>query len=249
MQPSVFDHPIVGGRYFFPRPDAPARTRIVAVDGAELACAEHRVHPDGPVLVHFHGNGETVADYVPDIAALFADVGINTFFAEYRGYGRSTGKPALAAMLGDVEPILTATGAPPGRTFVYGRSLGSIYAIEAARRRPTLGGLVIESGIADVLERVLLRASPEELGTTRARMEAEAAASFDHQAKLRGYPGPVLVLHGARDVTVPPSHAERNASWAARSELVLLPGCSHNTILQFKLREIVTRVQRLVFAA
>ena len=243
---TIFDHRLITERYFFPRPDALDDAVEIEVDGATLKCASHRPHGgDAPLLVHFHGNGEVAGDYVPDVAELFAKAGLDTFFVEYRGYGRSSGVPGLARMLGDVGRVLGALDVPRERTFVYGRSIGSIYAIEAAHREPGLGGLILESGIADPLERVLLRVSPEELGVTREALEAEAKACFDHEGKLGAFPGPVLVLHAANDGMVDRTHAERNARWARRSELVLFPRGDHNSILAYNLPAIVERVRRL----
>lgn len=245
MMSSALDHPLVSERYFFPRPDAPAELVRVPVDGATLACAAHRPHGgDAPLLLHFHGNGEVVADYVPDVAETFAAAGIDTFFAEYRGYGRSTGAPALVRMLDDVERVIDAVGVPDERIYVYGRSIGSIYAIHAVHRRPRLAGLILESGIADPLARVLLRVHPDELGLSEADLRREAARHLDHESKLRAYPGRVLVLHASGDTMIDPAHAKRNASWSARSELVLFPRGDHNSILAYNLPAIVEAVAR-----
>jgi pimeloyl-ACP methyl ester carboxylesterase len=246
---SAFDHPLVSERYFFPRPDAPRTVRSIDAGDAVLACAEHRAGRDRPLLVHFHGNGETVADYVPEMAEAFAAAGIDTFFVEYRGYGASTGAPALVAMLDDVSAVIDALDVRRERTFVYGRSIGSIYAIEAARRYPTLAGLILESGLASPLERVLLRIRPHEIGVTREELEEEAARHLDHRAKLERYPGPVLVMHATHDAMVDKSHAESNARWARRSELVLFPQGDHNSILAMNGPAIVGAVKRFVDGA
>lgn len=242
---SILDHRLITERYFFPRRDAPRDPFRIDVDGATLACAAHRPHGDpAPLLLHFHGNGEVVADYVPDVAEAYATAGLDTFFAEYRGYGASTGTPALVRMLGDVERVIDALGVPDERIFVYGRSIGSIYAIEAVHRRPRLGGLILESGIATPLSRIAIRVRPDELGVTEEELREDAARHLDHEAKLRGYPGRVLVLHAASDFMVDVSHAKQNASWAARSELVIFPRGDHNSILAYNLPEIVQRVAR-----
>ena len=244
---SVLDHPILTARYFFPRPDAPAAITWVDVLGARLACASHRPH-GGPLLLHFHGNGETVADYVAALAEAYAARGVDTFFAEYRGYGASTGIPRLGAMLADVEAILEALAVPHERVIAYGRSIGSIYAIEAARRQPRLGGLVIESGIADPLERILVRARPEELGVSEAALRAAVEAELDHEATLRAFEGPVLVLHAQHDRAVDPSHAERNAAWARRSTLRVFETGDHSSILALHMDVIVDEVARFAHA-
>jgi len=229
---SPFDHPIVSARYFFPRPGAPEDWVEVAVDGAVLACSYRVVDPARPTMLHFHGNGEIVADYVPALRGWFEALGVNVFFAEYRGYGGSTGTPKLAAMLDDVSAIAEATGVAPERLVVFARSVGSIYGIELASRLP-VAGLVLESGIADVLQRVSLRASAGELGVDPATLIAEAKRLFDHQAKLQAYKGRLLVMHAKHDDLVGVEHAEQNHAWSGSEDktLVVLPRGDHNSIM------------------
>ncbi len=229
----ILDHPIISQRYFFPRSSPLQDATPVDCGEATLACYRLDRHVDAPTVVHFHGNGEIVADYLPDFAEALLDLGVNVFFAEYRGYGGSTGEPALAAMLADIVPIHQAIGLPPERLIPFGRSVGSIYAIEYVQRYPRCAGLILESGIADPLQRVLLRVTPEELGTTAEALASAAAESLDHQAKLGGYHGPVLVMHTAHDGLVDVSHAARNASWTAgdRTRLLVFPDGDHNSIM------------------
>lgn len=242
---AILDSPIVSERYFFPRRDAVADPVFVDVEAARLACAAHRPHPDAPTVLHFHGNGEVVADWAPDLGSALAERGLNTFLAEYRGYGASTGRPSLVAMLGDVEAIFDAAGGEADRTILYGRSVGSIYAIHLAHLLASQGrapaGLVIESGIADPLSRVLLRVDPTELGVSLEELEEEGRAYLDHEQKLRGYGGPTLVLHAAGDDLVDPSHARRNAEWSG-GELVLFDRGDHNTIHGYNGEAIVQKV-------
>lgn len=205
---------------------------MVDVGPARLAC--HAADHGGDVtVIHFHGNGEVVADYVPGFAEHLADLGVDAFFAEYRGYGGSTGTPRLGAMLDDVAAIRAAVDRGDDNIVVFGRSIGSIYAIELASRFPDIAGLVLESGIADVHERILLRATPEELGTTAEAMREDFERLFDHEAKLGRYPGPTLVLHAEHDHLVDRTHAERNAAWAGDdAELVLFDRGDHNSIFR-----------------
>jgi len=129
---SILDHQAISGCYLFPQPRHVANPFMVKVGGAELACYSQVIDPDGFTLVHFHGNGEAVADYVPHISDVFADFGLNSLFVEYREYGGSTGKAQLVAMLGDGEAAINATGLSPEKVIVFGRSIGSLYAIELA---------------------------------------------------------------------------------------------------------------------
>ena len=107
-QPStILDHPLVSSRYFFPRYEAlPQPYWVDAADGSRLACSYHVVNPAAKTVIYFHGNGEVVADYLPSFPDWLGQVGYNVFLAEYRGYGMSTGQPALAGMLDDVSAII-----------------------------------------------------------------------------------------------------------------------------------------------
>jgi pimeloyl-ACP methyl ester carboxylesterase len=246
---AILDHPLITERYFFPRPArVPDVVTVPAADGSELACARFPGPEDGPMVVHFHGNGEVVTDHLP-MARVFAAMGCGLFLAEYRGYGGSTGRPQLAAMLEDVEAVLDAAGSPPERTVVFGRSIGSIYALECVRRRPELAGLILESGIADVHERIRLRVAPAELGCTEEELLAQCGQLFDHRAKIGSYPGHVLVLHARGDHLVDVSHGERNHAWAegaASAELAVLPHGDHNSVLMLNQEEYWAAVGRLV---
>ena len=140
---------------------------MVQVEGAELACYRKIVDPANFTMVHFHGNGEAVADYVPWMADLLSTLGLNSLFVEYRQYGGSTGKAQLVAMLGDGEAVVAAAGMVPERVIAFGRSIGSLYAIELVHRQPTIAGLVLESGIADPSERFLAYADLSGTGIHR----------------------------------------------------------------------------------
>ena len=230
MSPSPLDHPTLSQRYFFPRRDAPPSIFWIDCKDARLACAYVAPHTGALTLVHFHGNGEVVADSLPDFAADLTALGVNALFAEYRGYGASSGEPGMGRILDDVPEIVKAIKVPPKRLVAFGRSLGSLYAVELVHRFPETAGLIIESGIADPLERILLRVRPEELGTTATELADEVGARLDPKAKLNAYTGPVLVLHAKHDSMVNSSHAVRNASCAKRATLRLLPEGDHNNI-------------------
>jgi pimeloyl-ACP methyl ester carboxylesterase len=248
MTESILDHPAISGRYLFPQPRGIDDPFVVQVDAAELACYRRIANPDNFTLIHFHGNGEAVADYVPWMGDELASMGLNSLFVEYRQYGRSTGKAQLAAMLGDGEAAMTAAGIAPERAIAFGRSIGSLYAIELVHRQPTVAGLVLESGIADPSARFLAYADLSATAITEADVIAESRRWFDHQQKLSSFHNPLLVLHTERDGLVDISHAERNYEWTAGSQkrLVRFPVGNHNTILGYNREEYIQSLRDFV---
>ncbi|MHB8900630.1 MAG: alpha/beta hydrolase, partial [Thermoguttaceae bacterium] len=229
---SILDHPAISGRYLFPQPRYVDDPFMVEVAGARLACYRRIIDPDKLTMLHFHGNGEAVADYVPDMADIFADLGLNSLFVEYREYGASTGQARLVAMLGDGEAAIKAAGITPERTIAFGRSIGSLYAIELVHRQPAIAGLILESGIADASERFLTYADLTAAGVSEGNVVAEVKRHFNHKEKLSKYKNSLLILHTENDGLIDISHAERNYKWAgsAQKRLVRFPSGNHNTI-------------------
>lgn len=84
---SLLDHPLISDRYFFPRPGRCPEPFWVDCGDARLACCYLQVEPAAGTLVHFHGNGEIVDDYLEDFVDLVAQMGWNCLLVEYRGYG------------------------------------------------------------------------------------------------------------------------------------------------------------------
>ena len=206
---TILDHPIVSSRYFFPRRESiPEPYWVEATDGSRLACYYQAVHPDAKTVVYFHGNGEVVADYLPSFPEWITRAGCNVLLAEYRGYGMSSGTPALVGMLDDVVPIIQSLNIPDHRVVLFGRSIGSLYALHGVSQRPQLGGLIIESGVADLTERFFQRVAPEELGVSESAVIDELRKYFDYTQKLGSFQGQTLILHARHDELLPARHAE-----------------------------------------
>ena len=230
---TVLDHPIVSSRYFFPRREfLPDPYWIEAADGSKLACHYQSVSPDAKTVIYFHGNGEVVADYLPSFPAWLAQAaGCNVLLAEYRGYGMSNGTPALAGMLDDVVPIIESLKIPDHKVILFGRSIGSLYALHGVSQRPQLGGLIIESGVADLTERFFMRVAPEELGVSESAVIDELRTYFDYRQKLARFRGQTLILHARHDELLPSRHAEMLYAAAPEpKQLTIFDRGGHNDI-------------------
>ncbi len=131
---SILDSPTISGRAFFPRNYDLDEVKLLELSGTTLAYHHTVVDPISLTLLHFHGNGETIADYLNGQFHQFYKLGINIVFMEYRGYGQSFGVPELVAMLDDGEEFVKGLGLSFDRVVAFGRSMGSLYSIELAAR-------------------------------------------------------------------------------------------------------------------
>jgi pimeloyl-ACP methyl ester carboxylesterase len=246
---SILDHPLISGRYFFPRRE-PLRDAFMVESGdLQLACYRHDPHPGAKTVVYFHGNGEVVAECVELLANPFETLGLNSFFAEYRGYGFSTGLPTLGGMLEDVPRMIQALGVPEEELILFGRSVGSIYAIHALTHFPNVAGLIIESGIADPLERLLLRVRPEEMEVTLEELEAEVQKKLNHRRILENFTRPAMFLHSRYDGLVEVDNAARLHAWAGgRKSLTVFDRGDHNSILFVNFTAYMNELDEFVHA-
>jgi pimeloyl-ACP methyl ester carboxylesterase len=243
----LLDHPIISQRYFFPRSDSLSEPFWVDCDEARLACFHHVVDPKLPTIVHFHGNGEVVADYLDGFPQLLEHMGCNCFLAEFRGYGGSTGSPQLGKMLQDVEQTIRSIEAPTKNLILFGRSVGSLFAIKAAERFPDVAGLILESAIADPLERLLLRLHPEELGVTAEELAHSVHDAIDVKNTLENFLQPALIMHTRHDGLIDVSHGEQLARWCAGpTRLKIFPSGSHNDIMFVNSQEYFEEIKRFL---
>lgn len=245
----LLDHPVISERYFFPRPDQPPEYRdFLTPDGVRLRCFEHRPHPGVKTLVHYHGNGEVVADYLHDFVGDVAELGLNVLLVEYRGYGGSTGQARLGKMLDDVTTVREGCGLASEEVVLYGRSVGAIFALEWISQDPEVAGLVLESGVADPHQRLALRLDPAELGVDQETFLAACAQRLSHQSKLSNYHGPLLVFHAINDSLVELNHAQLHMEWSKSPDkkLVTFHRGDHNTILTYNWREMLEHLRGFV---
>ncbi|NVN92535.1 MAG: alpha/beta hydrolase [Desulfuromonadales bacterium] len=244
---SLLDHPTLSARLFYAWPNRIPDPFPVQGKEGMLGCWYNRSFPNSLTMIHFHGNGETVSDYLDHFAGRIAKLGVNLLLAEYRGYGMSEGEPSLAAMLDDIPAIVAASNVEPSRLIFFGRSLGSIYATHAASLYPEAAGLVLESGIADPLERVLMRVEPRQLNTTLGALRTETDRALNQRHKLALFQGRTLVMHTRNDDIVPCTHGVLLHDWANEpKELVLFERGDHNNIMEVNEETYFEHVGRFI---
>jgi uncharacterized protein len=148
-------------------------------------------------IVYFHGNGGNLSVWAPILVGL-AGRGYSLLAVDYRGYGRSTGRPSERGLYRDVDAVVgyAAAHRTPGVPLVYwGRSLGTAMAAHAATVKPP-DRIVLEAGFPDAA--TLMRASP--LMALLLRFSSYRFATVD---MMQGVKAPVLVMHGDRDGVIP----------------------------------------------
>ena len=174
-------------------------------------------------LLYLHGNGGNIGHRV-DIIRTFHSLGFGVLIFDYRGYGRSTGKPSEEGTYRDALAAwnyLTQERRIPAQHIVlFGESLGGSIAAWLAERHPPRA-LVIYAAFTSVpdMAKVLYPFLPTGL-IARYRYDTRAALARVHS--------PLLILHSTEDEIIPYSHAQELLTIAPEpKKLVSLRG-GHN---------------------
>ena len=260
---SVLDRPEVLQFLFHPRPElappsyppgdangtgAGKDILIPVAEDVEIGARFHMAEESGASILFFHGNGEIVADY-DELGPVYNQLGINFLAVDYRGYGRSSGRPTVTAMMRDCHVILEFVRAWlvqnnfDGPLILMGRSLGSASVLElAAAGEGWIDGLIVESGFAFAAPLLqLLGINPEALGFKEER-------GFRNIDKIQNFTRPTLIIHAEFDHIIPFSDGEAlyNACPSPDKVFLKIPGANHNDIFMRGFQEYLAAVKGLV---
>jgi hypothetical protein len=173
-----------------------------------------------------HGNAGNVGDRLLH-TELLAAVGFDVLAFDYRGYGRSTGRPSEQGLYRDARAartaLLTRLGVVSAPLLYLGESLGGAVALALALELPP-AGLILQSAFTSVRD-MARRHYP----LIPPALVPDAYPSLRLIARLEA---PLLVLHGERDEIVPLMHGEALAE-AARgpTRMHVFAGAGHNDLL------------------
>jgi hypothetical protein len=173
----------------------------------------------------FHGNGGNISHRVDEMAMFHYRLGVNLLIVDYRGYGRSEGRPSEQGTYRDARAALLylqrRPDVLPERIVYYGRSLGSAVAVELAVAHPPLA-LVLVSPFASLSDMARLAFPRRPVGwLVRNR--------YNSLARVAELQRPLLILHGDQDETVPISQGEKLFRAANRPKrFQVLSGAGHN---------------------
>lgn len=178
--------------------------RLKTQDGEEIAGWYIPAENAEWTVLFFHGNGGNIGDRVEIVGALHG-MGLNVLIIDYRGYGRSTGKPSEEGTYRDAlaawDYLTSTRGASPESIVVYGRSLGGAVACRlSAEKEP--GALILESAFTSIRDM-----AAERFPYLPVRFFCRF--NYDTLEDIKSVRCPVLVAHSKSDETVPYEQGRR----------------------------------------
>ncbi len=156
------------------------------------------------VFLFFHGNAGNISHRVDSID-IFNSIGYDVFIIDYRGYGRSEGKPTEKGTYRDAEAawryLTEQRGISPREIVIFGRSLGGAVAIELATRH----------GPAAVIVESSFTSAPDLAAGVIPIFPVRWFCRFQYNSleRIASLHCPVLVIHSQDDDLIPFENGRR----------------------------------------
>jgi fermentation-respiration switch protein FrsA (DUF1100 family) len=171
-------------------------------DGERIILWHMPAKPGRPVVLYFHGNGDFLAGFFERFRDLIAD-GTGVVVPAYRGYAGSSGAPSEEGLLRDAAAAYAFTTAryDTDRIVAWGFSLGTGVAVALAAEQK-IAKLILEAPYSSITD---VAASAFPIFPVRLLLKDP----FYSDARIGRVRVPLLVMHGARDPTIPIASGER----------------------------------------
>ena len=178
-------------------------------------------------LLIFHGNAGNIGHRLSWMAMLH-QLRINVYIIDYRGYGKSEGKPFEQGLYRDAtaayEWWLHERGVPEEKLVLLGESLGGAVAVDLAARVP-VAGVILQSTFTSAHE---MAKGLFPIGL----LQPFLGVHFDSASKISRVTCPKLVIHGNRDEIVPFAMGQRLFELAPDPKRFFeVSGAGHNDLV------------------
>ena len=175
------------------------------------------------IILFCHGNAGNISHRLETIK-IFNHLGMSTFIFDYRGYGKSEGKPSESGTYADAKSamhwIIGKQNILPGEIIIFGRSLGGAVATRLAKEI-TPRALILESAFTSIPD-----VGAELYPWFPVRLLSRF--KYDTAGYLREVKCPVQVIHSSDDELIKFSHGKQIFSTANEPKEFLEISGGHN---------------------
>lgn len=202
------------------------------------------------LILYFSGNAANRRYRVSEFRML-AELGLDVFVFDYRGYGENSGSPSEAMLLADARAVWNYTTRQrhvrADRIILFGESLGGAVAVPLAadlcEAGSAPGGLILRAAFSSLID----------IGAHHYPWLPVQLALVDRFPSCDRMPrvsSPLLQIHGARDSIAPIELGRRlfdaapeHSASGIRKQFLVIPDAGHNDIMLVGQAEIRQAIQ------
>lgn len=147
-------------------------------------------------ILFCHGNAGNISHRIEKLK-FFHALGYNVFIFDYRGYGRSEGRPSEKGFYNDAKAAyewLLTRGIPNSQIIGYGESIGGAVMIDLASKE-VMKAIILDSTLTSVKD-LITHAYPFVPYWV-------FSSRFDSESKIKSIKVPKLIIHSQNDEIIP----------------------------------------------
>ena len=147
-------------------------------------------------ILFFHGNAGNISHRIEKLE-FFNRLGCSVFIIDYRGYGKSQGRPSEAGFYKDAKAAynyLLSRGISANQIIGYGESIGGAVIVDLASEEK-MKALILDSTISSVKDMIKCAYPFVPYWVFSSR--------FDSESKIKSVKIPKLIIHSINDEIVP----------------------------------------------
>ncbi|MFI5343792.1 MAG: alpha/beta hydrolase [Chlamydiales bacterium] len=195
--------------FFYPRSNNPCYCKQWKSSELILNINQHQLQgwfveiadPESPIVIYYGGNAE---DITITLSYLEETKFASLLIMNYRGFGKSTGRPTQKVVLSDAlliyDYLIQNYKVNPSKIFLVGRSIGASVAAYVSSQRP-VGGLILLTPFDSIIGFL-----PKFLNFFPIRNCL--APYFNTSKYLEHFNGKMLIIAAGKDEVVPRSSLE-----------------------------------------
>ncbi len=162
-------------------------------------------------VFYFHGAGGNVSNYIQFIRPLVKN-NFNVIMVDFRGYGKSSGKPSHINVANDAQIIvdyfIRQDSISTKPIILYGASLGSQIAAHLAKKNSgKIKALILDGGMSSFTD-IALEGTPDAQKEIVKTYVTSPYSSKEDVQLLDPNTVKLLIIHSRTDSSIPFSHAE-----------------------------------------
>ena len=186
-------------------------------------------------MVFLYGNGSSVVDEYAKLHWLAQTYDMDILVVDYPGYGFSDGSASVEAIARASVVVFDSMAArwprDDGPIFVYGHSLGTVFAVYVGVNRPR-SAVILEApltSVQDLIDAKVHRVPWFVRPFVTIKIDEALTRWRQPVDMIKDLAGPLLVIHGTDDQTIPVDQGRRmfEAAATTRKHLCEVPGEDH----------------------
>ena len=198
-------------------------------------------------IIFYHGAGGNISTYTPIIRPLL-NAGYQVFAVDFRGYGKSTGKPTHLNIANDAQFIFDKMLAKKAfnhlPVIIYGASMGTQIATKIAKdNQKKISALILDGTISSFTDMALLSV-PEEQKAMIAQYVTSPYSAKEDIKEIKNIAK--LFIHSKEDTSVPFSQGKKVFDNAAGPKELWVYKGKHLTSASNLTDEYIQKINTLI---